>query len=140
MAQEWFVKEHKADALKKQKAYTSYRFTDNDDNSFIYWSWSLKDGDFRISTSSSHIFDYNSSDYMQITVGFYDNQDNLIDNGNYRVKVEKDRQFARGSKKSIIKYLNEQEGYVRIIAPLYGTTVNYEIKVLCHKSYNNINQ
>jgi hypothetical protein len=90
MAQEWTITEHKADALKKQDAYTSYKFDDENGNSFVYWTWSFKDGDFRIVNSSSHIFNYESSDtgkIMRITIGFYDSQDNLVDNSNIKMKI-----------------------------------------------------
>ena len=35
--------------------------------------------------------------------------------------------------KKILNYLNESEGYVRIIGPLYGTLGSFEIKVPCMK-------
>ena len=148
MAQKWTVIEHEADALKKEKAYTSYRFEDANENLFIYWTWSLKNGDFRIVNSSSHIFDYrerNNNKIMEITVGFYDSQDNLINNSKINMKVEKDPQYAivlntltNKTAKKLIKYLNEEEGYIRIIAPLYGTNTDFDIKILCHKSCGTI--
>lgn len=141
MAQKWVANEHKADPLKKQKAYTSYRFEDANENLFIYWTWSLKDGDFRIVTSS-HIFNYeNDKKIFKATIGFFDTQDNMIDESKVNMKVEKDAQYAsvlntltNKTAKKMIKYLNEQEGYVRIIAPLYGTNQDFDIKVYCHKS------
>ncbi|MCR4836019.1 MAG: hypothetical protein K5899_06500 [Bacteroidaceae bacterium] len=145
MAQKWIVKEHEADALKKQKAYTSYKFEDANENAFVYWTWSLKDGDFRIVNSSQQIFDYNDKRIMEITIGFYDNQDNLLEKTKTRMKVEEDPQFAsvlnvlsNKTCKKVIKFLNEQEGYVRIIAPLYLTATDFDIKVLCHKSCENL--
>ncbi len=133
MAQKWFVNEHEADALKKKEAYSSYRYEDENGNNFVYWSYSLKSGDYRITTSSD-IFDYNQNRFMDITIGLYDIQGNLVDKIKDKAKVEDGANFAKSCKKKIIKYLNEQEGYIRIIAPLYGTTADYDIKVVCHKS------
>jgi hypothetical protein len=80
---------------------------------------------------------------MRITIGFYDSQDNLVDNSKIKMKIEDDSRYAcvlntlvNKTAKKVIKYLNEQDGYVRIIAPLYGTNSEFDIKVLCHKNRN----
>ena len=131
----WSSSEFKGDELKGTETYNSYKFEDEEGNDFIYWSNS--DYDFRI-ISSSHIFDYNSSKLISITIGFYDSNDKLIDKGTTTLLVSsKDSHFASvpGKKigKKILNYLNESEGYVRIIGPLYGTLGSFEIKVPCMK-------
>lgn len=138
VGQSWSTTEHKSDAMKKTKAYTSYKFEDASGNQFIYWTWSEKDGDFRIITNQD-IFNYGERRFIAVNIGFYDNQDNLLDKSTITLKVEEDPQFARVPYKKktavkTIKYLNENEGYVRIIAPLYGTTREYDIKVPCKKN------
>jgi len=131
----WSSNEHKGDELKGTESYYSYKFEDSEENDFIYWSNS--DYNFRI-ISGSHIFDYSSSKMISITVGFYSIDDNLIDKGTTTLVVSSENShFAEvpGKKigRKVLKYLNENEGYVRIIAPLYGTLASFDIKIPCMK-------
>lgn len=134
--QKWYVTEHQADEMKKQEAYTSFRFEDENGNAFIYWTFSSSD--FRI-VSNSGVFNYNERRFVPITVGFYDKDNKLLEKSEITLKVEEDAQIARVPYKKktatkALKYINENEGYIRIIAPLYGRIADFEIKVLCKKS------
>jgi len=131
----WHSTVFKADELKGTESYISYMYEDEGENSFIYWS--NNDQNFRI-ISGSHIFDYNSSKLITVTIGLYSSDDKLIDKSNTTLLVSRDNShFASvpGKKvgKKVLNYLNEDEGYIRIIAPLYGTLVSFDIKVPCMK-------
>ena len=130
----WSSNGHKGDELKGTEAYFSYTYEDAEGNNFIYWSNS--DYNFRI-ISHSHIFDYNIYDQIGITIGFYSADDKLIEKKtNMRLYVSsKEAHFASLPAKKIgrkvLQYLNENKGYIRIIAPLYGTIANFDIKIPC---------
>ena len=136
MGQQWNISEHQADLMKNQKAYTSYRYEDNKGNGFVYWSNS--NYDLRI-YSGEGIFDYSERRFVDVMFGIYDINDNLLEKSSITLKVEKNAAFATVPYKKktavkVIKYLNENEGYVRILAPLYGNTLGYELIVPCRKN------
>lgn len=136
----WEIDHHEGDELRKIEAYDSYMYTDENDNSFVYWSNS-KDN-FRIILSGG-IFDFETSVYgrnvyrrVNVTIGYYDENGNLVDKGKTGMDV-RDGQERQASHpylktgKKVIKYLEQNKGYVRIVAPVYGSNVSFDIKVPC---------
>ena len=105
MGQQWNISEHKADPMKKEKAYTTYRFEDEYGNGFVYWSSSSSD--LRI-YSGKGIFDYGSHGFVDVTFGFYDINDNLLEKSSISLKVEKEASYARVpyKKKTAVKVIN----------------------------------
>lgn len=135
-AQEWKTSHHKADELKKTQAYDSYHFTEIGIGSFIYWS--NDDTNFRIITDKK-LFDYKrdgSIRYVIATIGYYDEKGKLISDEKSAMYVD-DQQpdFAETLKKKtarkVIDHLTNKKGYVRILAPLYGTNLDFDLKVQC---------
>lgn len=140
----WSSTEFEADELKGQPAYTALSYTDNQGNRLTMWS--NEDNYFRI-TSCSHIFNYTVSGSLKevgATVGFYDTSDNLIEkiqmtfwpnDDNPRIahnSIFLSRNKKKGKK--VIQYLRNEEGYIRIIAPLYRSISGFDLKVPCLKS------
>lgn len=137
----WEVDHHEGDELRKVQEYDSYMFTDENDNTFVYWSNS--NDNFRIILSRG-IFDYDTSVYgrnvyrrvKNVTVGYYDENGKLIDSGK-TVMDAQDGQAGQAENpysktgKKVIKYLEQNKGYVRIVAPVYGSNVPFDIKVPC---------
>lgn len=75
----WSTTEFGADELKGQAAYTAQFYTDNNGNRFTMWS---NEVDYFRITSASHIFNYRVSGSLKevdVTVGFYDVNDHLIE-------------------------------------------------------------
>lgn len=137
MAQKWEINNHEGDELRGTKSYMSYSYTDERGNSFIFWSNS---NSFRITTENG-VFDYTISrlgniDYrkLKITVGYYDNNETLVNKKDIELLVEDNAQFASkplSGQKKLIKYIKEEKGYVRILAPLYAKNIPYELKIPC---------
>lgn len=139
----WEVSHYEGDELRKVEAYDSYMYTDENGNSFVFWSNS-KDN-FRI-ISNSGIFDFETSVYgnkvyrrvKNVTIGYYDDNDKLIDKGKTGMDVADGQEGQAESPylktgKKVIKYLEQNSGYVRIVAPIYGSNVPFDIKVPCRK-------
>lgn len=140
----WSSTEFEADELKGQPAYTALSYTDNQGNRLTMWS--NEDNYFRI-TSCSHIFNYTVSGSLKevgATVGFYDTSDNLIEKNQMTFWPNDDNPriahnsifLSRNKKKGkkVIQYLRNEEGYIRIIAPLYRSISGFDLKVPCLKS------
>ena len=137
MAQKWEIDEHQGDELRGTESYFSYSFTDEQGNSFIFWSNSNA---FRIITGNG-VFDYTTSRSgnlayrkLKITVGYYDNNGALVNKKNIQLLVEDNAQFASkplSGQKKLIQYIKEEQGYVRILAPLYARNIPYELKIPC---------
>jgi hypothetical protein len=92
------------------------------------------------------MFDYKSSyagkihtRLMNIVVGIYDTQEHLIEKIESKIEVADDikmasKPWATKKAKKILAYLKEQQGYIRILAPLYSNNLPFEIKVPCLKN------
>ena len=143
LAQKWSIDEHEADELRGSESYTSYCYDDENENSFVFWSNS--DKNFRIITNSG-VFDYKSSfagkihtRLMNVVVGIYDTQDKLIEKYETKIEVADDikmasKPWATKKAKKILEYIKEQQGYIRILASIYGSNLPFEIKVPCLKN------
>ena len=137
IAQEgWTTETYNADALKGTTGYTAYIFTDSKGDCFVLWSH--KSDEFRI-VSNSHIFDYYGSNMsFQVIIGLYDENDNLTKKIECRAFADNENSHMayvhRRNAKQTITFIQENKGYVRIIAPLYGSLSDFDLRVPCFKS------
>lgn len=132
----WTTEVYNADELKGTKEYTAYIFTDSKGDYFVLWSH--KGDEFRI-VSNSHIFDYyGSNKSFQVIIGLYDENDNIIQKIECRAFADNENSHMayvhRRNAKKTINYIQENIGYVRIIAPLYGSLSDFDLRVPCFKS------
>ena len=132
----WNTEEYHADELKGTKGYTAYIYTDSKGDYFVLWSH--KDDEFRI-TSNSYIFDYyGSSRSFKVIIGLYDENDNLVKKIECNAFTDDENSHMayvhRRNAKQTINHIRENKGYVRIIAPLYSTLSDYDLKVPCFNS------
>lgn len=141
----WHTTNFDADELKGQEAYAAYVYKDEDGNSLTMWS--NEDDYFRI-TSSSHIFNYvltnNALKIVHVTVGFYDKDNNLIEkitmtfwpNDDNPAKAISSYLMPKDKKKGrkVMQYLKNEEGYIRLLAPLYRSNSDFDLRVPCVKS------
>ena len=130
-AQEWDSTDYEADELKGQESYTAYNFT-NETGMFVYFS--NYDDYFKICTLDG-IFDYKGRYHeLKVIIGFYDENDKLVEKFNDWIYVQEDNSKIAGAKgkksKKVITYIKQNNGYVRIIAERYGRT-NFDLKVPC---------
>ncbi len=132
-AQSWKTTEFKADELKGTEAYTAFTYNDESGNSFVFWS--NTDKAIRI-INEEKLFDSNMNGEIWVKVGFYDDTDKLTQkkdmvfkmiNGTYSIAETRYKKEAA----IILKYLKEEKGYIRFIAPQYQTVATWEIKVPC---------
>lgn len=136
----WRTEVHHADELKGTEEYTAYIYTDSKGDYIVIWS--NTDEDFRI-VSNGHIFNYNSgaTKWFSSTVGLYDENGKLLEkvgidfdahDDNPRI-AENSTAFRRQKKSAnkIIKFIRNEKGYVRIIAPLYRSNNDYDIEIPC---------
>jgi hypothetical protein len=132
----WISEKYNADELKGTKGYTAYIYTDSTGNNFVLWSHT--NDEFRI-VSNSNIFDYyGSKKSFQVIIGLYDENDNLTKKIECKAFADDENSHMayvhRRNAKQTINYIQENRGYVRIIAPLYGTLSDFDLRVPCFKS------
>lgn len=140
----WVTTKFNADELKGTNAYFAQSYTDKTGNSLTIWS--DEDDYFRI-LSGSHIFDYTVTYSLKeviAIVGFYDKNDNFIEKIQMTFLPEDDNpRIAHNSVflatnrkkgKKVIQYLKNEFGYIRIVAPLYGSTSGFDMKIPCLKT------
>ena len=138
----WVSVTHEADELTDQKAYTSLVYT-AESGTIVLWD---NDGKkFRI--IANNVFDskYGENGYMvkgsffHAIVGYYDINDKLVDKRTCSFIIGSNHHegnsirygMKRYEGKHIISFLRNEKGYVRIVAPLYGTNAKFDIKVPC---------
>lgn len=144
-AQSWETTYHEGDELTGESSYTSYMYTDENGNSFVFQS--NHNDDFRI-ISSSGIFDYvGDIKSFYATIGLYDNNDKLVEKLKIQfIALDGNADQAQPNLipmirpipnpnrcKKTIDYLKNKKGYIRIVAPLYGSHLDFKIKVPCMK-------
>lgn len=141
----WQTTSFDADELKDQEAYSAFFYTDDDGNRLTMWS--NEDDYFRI-TSSSHIFNYelttSALKIVNVTVGLYDKDNNLIEkikmtfwpNDDDPAKAISSYLMPKDKKKGrkVMQYLKNEEGYIRLLAPLYRSNSGLDMRVPCIKS------
>lgn len=135
---QWSTTHHEADQMKKMEAYDSYSYTNEVGDKFIFWSNSPKN--FRIISSES-IFNYNgNARWVNLEIGFYDENGNFIEKIVTNGRADNDEpsrlenmSFTKGAKK-IISYIKEQKGSVRFLAPLYGVSSGFDFTIPCMKN------
>lgn len=147
-AQSWSSQHFDGDELKKTESYDAYTFTSESGDNFIYWS--NNDKNFRIINNSiaapfsyraiSVPFTLDLTNVMKhVKVGFYDQNGKLVETDDTEMIVPNGQEtFASvpGKKvaKKVIKFLESgKPGYVRIVAPLYGSNASFDIKIPCRK-------
>lgn len=147
-AQKWTTQHFDGDELRKQEAYDAFNYESESGDNFIYWSNS--DKDFRIINNSiAAPFDFRAISVpftveltnvlKHVKVGFYDENGKLKESAETEMIVSKGKgtyASVPGKKvaKKVIKFLESGgSGYVRIVAPLYGSTVPFDIKIPCRK-------
>lgn len=138
----WEITHHDGDELTGDKAYDSFMYNDEDGNSFVYWSDSHDS--FRI-ISNDGIFDYETFIFgaakphyylKNIKVGYYDENGKLVDSNKTTMMIREGKPNQAGTPglktgKKVVKYLEQSRGYIRIVAPIYGSNVPFDIKVPC---------
>lgn len=140
----WNYVEFEADELLGNDGYTSLCY-DTPDGSIVLWDDNTKD--FRI-VSNNGVFDSKvdrngwSLEYKSLfhaIIGYYDENDNLIDKRKCCFEVGKNHSQGNSVKygtsryegKYVIFYLTKQKGYVRIVASLYSTNKMFDMKIPC---------
>jgi len=142
-AQGWTHSVTEADELTGEKGHESDMYTDVNGNGFVMWSDESEN--FRVFSGSS-IFDF-VGDYRTVmaTIGYYDTNNKLIEKNDIQLLVSDGRAtqaepnmipmirpFPNKKRvKMLLDYLQNKQGYVRIIAPLYGTNGKFDIKIPC---------
>lgn len=134
IAQErWDTIHHEADEMLKQKEYTSYVYEDEDGNQFIFWS--NDKNNFRL-INRNGLFDADNVLQFRAIVGYYDENGKFIKKEKKGLAIVKD-DFHKADTFSfndrILKFLKEQKGYIRILAPEYQSVSPWEIIVPCMK-------
>lgn len=147
-AQVWDTTYWEADELTETQAYQSYSYTDNSGNSIVFWSFD--DTDFRIVTGSN-IFDYNGTiRSFYVIIGYYDSDNNFIEKNEIQMctfegagnqaQANLDpliRPFPNKKRcQQLHKFLQNNQGYVRIVAPLFGTNVKFDLRIPCVNNTN----
>jgi len=145
----WEITKIDADELKGNEAYTAYKYYQPGEGSFIFWGFN--EFQYRI-FSDNGIFDYQSGynrysgSYSgeSVTVGLYDGNDNLIEKFDMWLDKESDKGGSylrtrnaggmsnpvgqKGKVKKILKHLQGDSGYVRIVATRYNRA-DFDIKI-----------
>lgn len=149
-AQGWTKTTLEADELLGEKGGIAYSFC-NEENTMKFICWEGNTESFRV-ISSTKLFDYGSNlganghKIFLGLIGFYDENDSLIekiekfcfelDDEGLSNQAHPNRWTSMGgnNKKNVRKmfdYLKNKKGYIRIVAPLYGTNSNFDLKIPC---------
>lgn len=145
-AQKWehFVTE--ADELIGEAGHESDMYTDETGNVFVMWSDESEN--FRVISGTS-IFNFvGDIRSVMATIGYYDMNNKLIEKNDIQLLVSDGRAtqaepnmipmirpFSNKKRvKMLLDYVQNKQGYVRIIAPLYGTNAKFDIKIPCLKN------
>ena len=143
IAQEWVTTHYEEDELTEIQAHDAYRYTDEDENSIVFWSF--ENTDFRI-ISGSGVFDYNGTiRSFYAIIGYYDNNDRLIEKNEIQMcAFEGASNQAQANLDPLIRpfpnkrrcqqlqtFLQNNQGYVRIVAPLFGKNSKFDLRVPC---------
>lgn len=145
----WEITKIDADELKGNEAYIAYKYYQPGEGSFIFWGFN--EFQYRI-FSDNGIFNYQSGynrysgSYSgeSVTVGLYDGNDNLIEKFDMWLDKESDKGGSylrtrnaggmsnpvgqKGKVKKILKHLQGDSGYVRIVATRYNRA-DFDIKI-----------
>ena len=137
-----------ADELTGEKGYESDIYTDENENVFVMWS--DEDINFRIISGTS-IFNYiGDIRSVMATVGYYDLNNKLIEKNEIQLLVSEGQANQAEpnmvpmirpipNKKRVpqlLKFVRNNQGYVRILVPLYGTNARFDIKIPCLNNPN----
>ena len=148
-AQKWDTTFFAADELEGIEAYYAYHITDSTGNVFNFWS--NDDKNFRV-VCSSGIFDWSGNFHIvKATIGYYDASKKLIEKKDIQLVVADGRgdvaelntsigiTAVSNKKKAIqlLNYLRDEEGYVRILIPLYGRNDKFDLTIPCIRNTNN---
>ena len=139
----WTTSKEEADELKGIKGGTVCIFSETGVGSFVVWDWN--EPQIRL-VSDSGIFNINNGGWLEILVGFYDDNGKMKDKMNLWLCKEDGSGYgyARtvnkglippGQKKKvnkIFKALLDGTGYVRILAPRYNT-IDFDLKITPYK-------
>lgn len=135
-AQRWDISSTEADELLNKPATTTYWYRDVL-GSFVFSTY--PENIIKLNTSLG-IFDYGpTSRRLFATVGLYDASGSLVksvkilmlcrggeESAAYTFDAKKDKKVS----KEVIDYIKAGNGYVRVVAPIYGGG-NYDIKIPC---------
>jgi hypothetical protein len=145
-AQKWehFVTE--ADELTGETSYESDMYTDEMGNVFVMWSHESEN--FRVISGTS-IFNYiGDIRSVMATIGYYDLNNKLVEKNDIQLLVSEGqgnqaepnmvpmiRPLPNKKRvRMLLDYVQNKQGYVRILVPLYGTNGKFDIKVPCLKN------
>lgn len=140
----WMATTHDADELIGNESYTSLIYS-TDVGSIVLWDNETKK--FRIITNNE-LFDsdvqkagWNPS-YRSLfvaTIGFYNLDNKLLKKkkvwfeigSNHRQAVSTAGSSGKNEGKDVVTYLRNNKGYIRIVAPLHLTNLNFDLKIPC---------
>lgn len=139
----WSSKETEADELKGTKGGTIYVYSEKGIGSLVIWDWN--DQQIRL-VSDSGVFNINNGGWLEVLIGFYDDDGKMKDKTNLWLSKEEGSgyNYARtvnkgmippGQKKKVKKIFNallSGTGYVRILAPRYNT-IDFDLKITPYK-------
>lgn len=143
----WAVKTYEADELIGTKSYTSLIYSTNV-GSVVLWDNEVKkfriisdDGlfDFKVTKAG---WDWSDRTLFVATIGLYDLNGKLIKKkkvwfekgANHSQAVSTAGSSGKNEGKDVITFLRNNKGYVRIVAPLSSTNLNFDIKIPCLKN------
>ena len=148
-AQKWDTTFFAADELEGIEAYYAFHIMDATGNVFNFWS--NDDKNFRV-VCSSGIFNWSGNFHIvKATIGYYDVSNKLVEKKDIQLVVadgqgdvaEPNTSIGISSisnkKKAIqlLNYLQNEEGYVRILIPLYGRNDKFDLTIPCIRNTNN---
>lgn len=143
-AQKWEHSVTEADELLGEKGHESWVYSDERGNSFVIWS--DEENNFRI-ISVNGIFD-RTGQLTDATIGYYDMNNKLIEKTKIGLLVSEGQgnqahpnmvpmmRPVYNPKRvgKLMQTIKQEQGFVRIIVPLYGTNANFDIKIPCLKN------
>ena len=134
---QWFTNYHEADALKELESYTAYVYVDSKVGSFIFWD--NTNDQFRLINKcgmfnvSCDIMPFGYIQYgASVLIGFYNENDSLQSKEVMWLEAKEDdfktletvkwnKPIGQKRKvKKILKWLETDGNYIRIIADTYG--------------------
>lgn len=145
-AQRWEHSVTEADELIGEKGHESDVYTDENGNVFVMWSDESEN--FRVISGTAIFNFFGDIRSVMATIGYYDLNNKLIEKNDIQLLVSEGQATQaepnmvpmirplpnKKRVKMLLDYVQNKQGYVRILAPLYGTNAKFDIKVPCLKN------
>lgn len=126
----WFIRETKGDALLGTKSDTQYFYMKGKRTLSIY-----PEQELLMAGDETVVFDIDHNDRVQGILGFYDENENLVEKseqnfycygGNYSKAVP-----SKLVAQYVFSYIKNKKGYVRFVISTYGNSDLYDLTVPC---------